>query len=209
MPRLTFLLSFAALTALAAILSPTVQGPAGARAAAPEDAGRAAANRVRETLAAALPRLGHRNWIVIADSAYPEQVGGGIETVYVGGDQLDAVEAVLEAVAAAKHVDAVALVDAELAAVADDDAPGVAAYRTKLDALLAGRPVDKRPHEAIIRDLDEAGKLFRVLVLKTDMTVPYTSVFLRLECGYWSPEKEARLRKSLERGGGPQPGKAD
>jgi L-fucose mutarotase/ribose pyranase (RbsD/FucU family) len=185
---------------LAALVAASAnQGRAADRATASE-AGPPAAHSVEQTLAAALPRLGHRNWIVIADSAYPEQTGGGIETVYVGGDQLAAVKAVLAAVDAAKHVDAVALVDAELAAVADDDAPGVAAYREELDKLLAGRPVDKRPHEEIIGDLDEAGKLFRVLVLKTDMTVPYTSVFLRLECGYWSPEKEARLRQSLERG---------
>jgi hypothetical protein len=73
------------------------------------------------------------------------------------------------------------------AAITDDDALGVAAYRTKLETLPTGRPGDKRPHDAIIRDLDEAGQPFRVLVLKTDMTVPYTSVFLRPECGDWSP----------------------
>lgn len=154
-------------------------------------------------LAASLPRLGHRNWIVVADSAYPEQTGGGIETVYVGGDQLAAVKAVLAAVDAAKHVAAVPLVDAELAAVAEADAPGVTAYREGLAKLLEGRPVDKLPHEEIIRELDAAGKLFRVLVIKTDMALPYTSVFVKLECGYWSPEKEARLRASLER----QPGR--
>ena len=163
-------------------------------------AGTGAVERVRERLADVLPRLGHRNWIVIADAAYPEQTGGGIETVYVGGDQLAAVEAVLAAVDATKHVDAVALVDAELAAVPEADAPGVGRYRDALAKLLAGRAVDKLPHEEIIKQLDEAGKLFRVLVIKTDMTVPYTSVFLRLECGYWSPEKEARLREALRRG---------
>lgn len=153
-----------------------------------------------ESLATALPRLGHRNWIVIADSAYPEQTGAGIETIYAGGDQLEAVATVLAAVDDARHVDAAPLIDAELAAVAEADAPGITAYRDRLVRLLEGRPVDKRPHEEIIRELDEAGKLFRVLVIKTDMALPYTSVFLRLECGYWSPEKEARLRESLARG---------
>lgn len=38
-----------------------------------------------------------------------------------------------------------------------------------------------------------------ILVIKTDMTVPYTSVFVQLDCGYWSPEKEARLRRALEK----------
>lgn len=154
---------------------------------------------LQDRLAAALPRLGHRNWIVVADSAYPEQIGGGIETVHVGGDQLAAVAAVLAAIDASGHVAAAPLIDAELAAVAEADAPGVDDYRRRLTTLLEGRPVDKLPHEEIIRELDEAGRLFRVLVLKTDMSLPYTSVFIRLECGYWSPEKEARLRRSLER----------
>jgi len=32
-------------------------------------------------------------------------------------------------------------------------------------------------HEQIISRLDEAGQTFRVLIIKTDMTLPYTSVF--------------------------------
>jgi hypothetical protein len=34
-------------------------------------------------------------------------------------------------------------------------------------------------------------------VLKTRMTIPYTSVFLRLDCGYWSDEQEKRLREKM------------
>ena len=36
--------------------------------------------------------------------------------------------------------------------------------------------------------------MFNVLLLKTDLVIPYTSVFLQLDCGYWNAEKEARLR---------------
>lgn len=35
----------------------------------------------RTLLTRRLPELGHRNWIVIADSAYPSQVAPGIETI--------------------------------------------------------------------------------------------------------------------------------
>ena len=35
-----------------------------------------------------LPLLGHRNWIMIVDSAYPLQVSPGIETIETGMDQL-------------------------------------------------------------------------------------------------------------------------
>ena len=53
------------------------------------------------------------------------------------------------------------------------------------------------PHEQIISKLDEAGKTFHILVLKSTMTIPYTSVFIRLDCGYWTEEQEKRLRERM------------
>jgi hypothetical protein len=55
------------------------------------------------------------------------------------------------------------------------------------------------PHEQIIAKLDESGKLFRILVLKSTLAIPYTSVFFELDCGYWSREAEERLRLSIAR----------
>jgi hypothetical protein len=52
-------------------------------------------------------------------------------------------------------------------------------------------------HMEIIEKLDESAKLFNVLLFKTDLTLPYTSVFVELDCGYWDGDKEARLRKAL------------
>jgi hypothetical protein len=31
------------------------------------------------------------------------------------------------------------------------------------------------------------------------MTLPYTSVFLQLDCGYWSADAERRLREAMAR----------
>ena len=87
--------------------------------------------------------------------------------------------------------------DAELPHVAEADAPGVTAYRRQLDGLLKGRPVESLPHEQIISMLDQAGETFRVLIVKSNMTLPYTSVFVRLECGYWGDQAEKRLRQSM------------
>ena len=44
-----------------------------------------------------------------------------------------------------------------------------------------------------------AGATFRVLIIKTDMTLPYTSVFCELDCGYWSAAAEQRLREALKK----------
>ncbi len=145
----------------------------------------------------ALPVLGHRNWIVVADSAYPAQSRAGIKTVYIGGGQATAVAEVLAMVDRAKHVRGVVHVDAELKFVPEKGAPGVEDYRLELDKLLKGQTIVREPHEEIIAKLDEAAKLYRVLILKTDFTVPYTSVFIQLDCGYWSAEQEQQLREAM------------
>jgi hypothetical protein len=53
------------------------------------------------------------------------------------------------------------------------------------------------PHEQIIGKPDEAGKTFKVLLIKTPLTKPYTSVFFQLECGYWNAKAESELREAM------------
>lgn len=151
----------------------------------------------RAKVASELPLMGHRNWIAVVDSAYPLQNSAGIETIETDGEQLDVVRAVLDQLSKAKHVRPVIFTDAELKFVPESDAAGVTAYRESLARLLSG--AQSLPHEQIIAKLDEAGKTFHILVLKTRMTIPYTSVFLRLDCGYWNDEQERRLRASMTR----------
>jgi hypothetical protein len=151
----------------------------------------------REILAERLPLYGHRNWICIVDSAYPAQTSPGVETIVTGADQLTVVRDVLAALGKVTHVKPVAVIDTELSFINEAAAPGIGVYRRELDQLLTGTLVERTPHETIIRDLDRAGALVRVLVLKTNLILPYTSVFLRLECGYWTAEKEAALRAAL------------
>ena len=144
-----------------------------------------------------LPLLGHRNWIAVVDSAYPLQTSAGVETVETNADQLDVVRTVLDQLRKAKHVRPEIFTDAELKVVPETDAAGVTAYREALRNLLGNAKAQSLPHEEIISKLDEAGKTFHVLVLKTNMTIPYTSVFIRLECGYWSADAEKRLREKM------------
>jgi len=152
----------------------------------------------KETLQKELPLLGHRNWIVVADSAYPLQVSPGIETIYVKADQLDVVKGVLAELARTSHVKPMIYTDAELKFVSEKNAPGIGAYRDGLACLLAGQPVQVLPHEQIIAKLDEAGKTFKVLLIKTTLTKPYTSVFFQLQCGYWNADAEAELRQAMK-----------
>ena len=151
----------------------------------------------QQIVAERLPLYGHRNWIVIADSAYPAQSRAGIETVVSGAEQMDVLKQVLSALAASRHVRPIVYTDRELNFVPEQDAPGVGNYRQQLSALLKGKSVQSMPHEEIISKLDQAGQTFRVLIIKTNLTIPYTSVFLQLDCAYWSAEAEQKLRAAM------------
>lgn len=157
-----------------------------------------AADNWKVKLQKELPLLGHRNWIVVADSAYPLQTAAGIETIYVDADQLEVVKGVIAELAKTKHVKPTIYTDAEMKFVAETNAPGITAYREGLGKVLANQPVQVLPHEQIIAKLDEAGKTFKVLLIKTPLTKPYTSVFFQLECGYWNAESERQLRDAMK-----------
>ena len=156
-----------------------------------------AADDWQKKLADELPLLGHRNWIVVVDSAYPLQTAPGIETISVEADQVEVVKGVLAELAKTKHVKPVIYTDAELNFVAETSAPGITAYRSNLSKTLANQPTQVLPHDQIIGKLDEAGKTFKVLIIKTPLTQPYTSVFFQLECGYWNAESERQLRAAM------------
>jgi len=151
----------------------------------------------KSEVAETLKLFGHRNWIVVADGAYPQQSNPAIKTITVAASQLEVVKFVNQRIEQAGHVDANIFVDKELAYVSEKDAKGIDTYRTKLNEFLEGKEVKNRLHETIIRDLDAAAKLFNVLIIKTDLAIPYTSVFFQLECGYWNAAAEENLRKDI------------
>lgn len=145
-----------------------------------------------------LPLLGHRNWIVIADSAFPFQTSPGIETIETGADHLAVVDYVLQAIKDSKHVRPLVHLDRELQFVPDKESPGVDQYRKDLQKRIAGLPTDSTLHADLIQRLDEVGKTYHILMLKTNLTIPYTTVFLQLDCSYWSAESEAGMRKAMK-----------
>jgi hypothetical protein len=151
--------------------------------------------KVREML----PLLGHRNWILIVDSAYPLQISPGIETIETGEGLPQVTSYVLKFVDRSIHVRPDVYMDAELPFVEEAEAPGVLRYRGQIRAVLGDRKVVSLPHEQLLQKISEAGSTYKLLVLKTNETIPYTSVFLRLDCKYWSDEAEARLREAMKR----------
>jgi hypothetical protein len=162
---------------------------------------RAPAADWKARVAEELPLLGHRNWILIVDSAYPLQSSPGLETIETGAGLPYVVSSVLGAINNTEHVRPEIYMDAELPYVSEDDAPGAAQYRANMADLLRGYPVHSLLHEKMIATVGEAGQTVHVLVLKTNMTIPYSSVFIRLNCKYWSDAAEARLRAKIRAAG--------
>lgn len=148
-----------------------------------------------------LPLLGHRNWILIVDSAYPLQTSPGVETVETNSGQVEVTREVLHDLDHSIHVRPIVYMDAELPFVPEQDAAGVTQYRREIKAVLQNRNINTLPHKQIIEKIDEAGKTFHVLVLKSKLTVPYSSVFLQLNCKYWSDSAEESLRNEMRKSG--------
>lgn len=152
-----------------------------------------------ELLKDRLRLYGHRNWVVIADSAYPAQSRQAIETIVVDEEQTTVLEGTLAILGGLEHIRANVYTDDELRFVREEDAQGIGSYRETLGSLLQGHAVRVLPHEEIIAKLDRAGEMFRVLIVKSTMRIPYTSVFFELDCGYWNAEAEKRLRTAIGR----------
>ncbi len=152
-----------------------------------------------------LPLYGHRNWIVVSDSAFPAYSEPGIETIAVNEDLPSVLKYVAHAIAASRHVRATVFVDQELQFIDEHDYPGVTELRKQIAAQFAKHQVQTMPHADVMNKVDEAGKTFRILFIKTTSTIPYTSVFMRLDCGYLSDEGVRKIRAALAAAGSPQP----
>lgn len=148
-------------------------------------------------VAAEMPLLGHRNWILVVDSAYPLQSSPGVETIETNASMVDVLQSVLGTVNNSIHVRPLIYMDAELPFVPDQDAPGASAYREQIAKVLHGYSVESILHDKIIADVGETGSKFHVLILKTNLTIPYTSVFIRLDCKYWGADAEKRMREKM------------
>lgn len=133
----------------------------------------------KESLQEKLPLLGHRNWIVVTDMAYPLQADPGIITLYAPETFGNVAAFVMDRIRRSEHVFAHIYQDREQLALTEELCPGVTAYRNSLSKVLDGsEKVTFLPHEELISKLDSVSKLYQVVVIKTALTLPYTSIFL-------------------------------
>lgn len=142
-----------------------------------------------------LPLLGHRNWIVVTDMAYPMQSNPGVLTVFADEPFNEVVSSVSKMIADAPHVFAHIYLDEEQHSMSETLCKGWDAYATELSSALDMSKVVYMLHEDLIRKLDEVSQLFNVVIIKTSLTIPYSSAFFELDCAYWDSTREAAIRK--------------
>lgn len=149
----------------------------------------------KTTLSNQLNLLGHRNWIVVTDMAYPLQSNPGVTTLFANEDFAKVVERTLRMIEEAPHIRAHIYVDEEQHAMSDRLCKGWSAYQRSLADAVGNNEINYLPHEELIHRLDTVSSTFNAIIIKTPLTIPYTSVFLELDCAYWDAAREKEIRK--------------
>jgi hypothetical protein len=93
-----------------------------------------------------LPLYGHRNWIVVADSAFPVYAAPGIETIVVSEDLPAVLKYVAGAISKSRHVRATVFLDQELQFIDERDYPGVSELRKQITVPFSKDQVSSIPH---------------------------------------------------------------
>ena len=144
-------------------------------------------------------QLGYRNWIVIAEASFPAHNRPGIRQMNAAVDVPQALDHVLKILEQTENVRPRIYVSRELRSVENDFAPGIDELRKNLLNSLHGHETTELDQQSLLTLLEDASGSFDVLVIRTPTALPYSSVFLELQPGYWDVDSETRLREKIER----------
>ncbi len=144
-----------------------------------------------------LPLLGHRNWILVVDKAFPAQNAPGIVTINTGEALLPVLQYTLDQINSSTHVKPLIFTDKELNYITVAQVPEIVKFKSKLFKIIPEEQAQTLLHDSVFVKIAKASELFRIVVLKTEQVIPYSSVFLQLDCKYWPAENEKLLRESM------------
>ena len=144
-------------------------------------------------------QLGYRNWIVIAEASFPAHNRPGLRQVNASVEVPEALDYVLTTLEQTENVRPQIYLTRELRSVENDFAPGIDNLRERLEASLHGHEPTQLDQQSLLTLLEDANRSFDVLVIRTTTALPYSSVFIELQPGYWDVDSETRLRERIER----------
>jgi hypothetical protein len=88
-----------------------------------------------------LPLLGHRNWILVVDKAFPLQSAQGMMVINTGEQLPIVLEEVMGSISKSKHVKPIVFTDLELNYISEDLSPGVDSVKKSILSSLNGYKV--------------------------------------------------------------------
>lgn len=153
----------------------------------------------RDALMTHTSQLGYRNWIVVAEASFPAHSRAGVRQITANEEIPAVVDEVLKTLERTEHVSPSIYIAREMGAVENDYAPGIDEFRKRLQGSLHARETTELEQQSLMTLMEDANKSFEVLVIRTNTALPYTSVFMELQPGYWNSDSESRLREQLER----------
>lgn len=144
-------------------------------------------------------QLGYRNWIVVSEASFPAQNRPGIRQVISDAEVPEVLDYVLNALEKTQHVRPQVYLTREMRSVENDFAPGIESMRESIREALHGHEPTEIDQQSLITLLEAANESYDVIVIRTPTALPYSSVFLELQPGYWDAESEVRLRQRITR----------
>ena len=144
-------------------------------------------------------QLGYRNWIVIAEASFPAHSRPGVRQVNANEEIPVVVDEVLRTLERTEHVTPRIYVAQEMRALDNDYAPGIDEFRKNLTQAMHAHETTELEQQSLLTLMEDTSKTFEVLVIRTNTALPYTSVFMELQPGYWNADSESALREKLER----------
>ncbi len=142
-------------------------------------------------------QLGYRNWVIVAEASFPAHSRQGFRQVTADVDVPEAVDYVLNALEQTQHVRPRVYLPREQRSVENDFAPGIDVMRKRIHDSLHGHETTELEQQSLLTLLEDASRSFDVLVIRTHTALPYSSVFLELQPGYWDADSENRLRDRM------------
>ncbi len=144
-------------------------------------------------------KLGNFNWIIIAEPSFSALNRRGITTITVDATSPEVLKQVFSSLESNGHVDGKIYFSKESRFLKESDTPGISFFKLKRNKAINGRKARALDHLALEMLIIEAKEKYNILLIKTNTLLPYSSVFLELESGYWDGESETALRKRMKR----------
>lgn len=155
------------------------------------------ANRWQAAVERQAGQLGYRNWIVIAEASFPAHNRLGIRQVNSSVSIPETLDYVLNVLEQTENLRPKVYVPRELRSVENDFAPGIDELRKAIKSSTRGHELTELDQQSLLTLVEDANRSFDVLVIRTPTALPYSSIFIELQPGYWDAVSENRLRERI------------